>query len=119
MILSKGQSGTSVGIDETISRPAGTLRAWVHRAMISEQEIRILKEELAKLTGFIGEHGIGSELQDKDFQFACNASDTLSWVLGEITTECFTGSTYINLFRPKHIARAIEIRTGKKLADYE
>ncbi len=87
--------------------------------MRSEQEIRILKEQLEKLTGFIGEHGTGSELHNKDVQFACNTSDALHWVLGEISTESFTSVAYASLERLKHIARAIEIKTGKKLADYE
>ncbi len=87
--------------------------------MRSEQVIKELIEKLEKLTGFISEHGNGGEFLNKDVRFSCNACDALSWVLGEIPTDRFTSDTHLNLFRLEHIARAIEKRTGKKLADYK
>ncbi|MBA7585904.1 hypothetical protein ES708_27896 [subsurface metagenome] len=87
--------------------------------MRSEQVIKELAEELEKLTGFIGEHGMPKEHMSKDFDFACTVCDALAWVLGEISTKHFTGDAYLNLFRLKHIARAIEIKTGKKLTNHE
>ncbi len=87
--------------------------------MRSEQVTREFVEELEKLTGFIAEHGSPEEHNSKDLKFACTVCDALAWVLGETSTESFTGNAYLNHFALKHIARAIEIRTGKKLADYE
>lgn len=87
--------------------------------MQSEQEVKELKEELSKLTGFISEFGSTPEFQNKDVRFSCDVCDVLSWVLKEISTEHFKSDSYINLDKLKHIARAIEVKTGKKLNDYE
>jgi len=35
--------------------------------------------------------------KDKDFWYLCNVSDTLSWVLEEISTATFKSDAYINL----------------------
>lgn len=83
--------------------------------MRSQQEIRELMEKLEKLTGFIGEFGSLKELYNKDVQFACNASDVLSWVLGEITSERFISDAYVNFAHLEEIALMVERRTGKKL----
>ena len=74
-------------------------------------------EKLDKLTGFIGGFGTLKELYNKDVQFSCNASDALSWVLGEITNERFLSDAYVNFPHLKEIALMIERRTGKKLKD--
>lgn len=81
--------------------------------MQSEQEIRQLKEELAKLTGFIADFGTEQQQGDKSFQFCCDVSVALDWVLGKTTTEKFKGDTYLFLERLKQIVREIEMRTGK------
>lgn len=83
--------------------------------MRSQQEIRELKEKLAKLTGFIGEFGTLKELYNLDVQFSCNASDAFSRVLGEITSERFISDAYVNFTHLEEIALMIERRTGKKL----
>ena len=84
--------------------------------MRSEKEVRKLKEELERITGFIGEFGT-----DKEFEavtYACDVSDALSWVLGEITTEQFLSDSYLNMEKLKRIIREIEKRTGKKLEEW-
>lgn len=83
--------------------------------MKNQQEVRELMEKLSKLTGFIAEFGTLKELYNKDVQFSCNASDALSWVLGEITSEVFVSDAYVNFTHLREIALMIERRTGKKL----
>jgi hypothetical protein len=87
--------------------------------MQSEQEVKELKEELLKLTGFIGDFGTDIYLNNKDVQYACNVCDALAWVLGEISTERFRSSDYTNFDNLKHITGNVETTTGKKLADQE
>lgn len=87
--------------------------------MRTEQELKELEQKLSKLTGFIAGHGNDREFKNKDFDFACNVSDTISWVLGETTTENFTSEAFINLDKLQKIAYRIEIRTGKMLDDFE
>ena len=82
--------------------------------MRNEQEIIRLKEELEKLAGFIGRFGTERELSDATFQFGCNVTVALDWVLEKTTTEKFTGDTYLFLERVKEITREIEGRTGEK-----
>ncbi|TKJ35809.1 MAG: hypothetical protein CEE38_14490 [Planctomycetes bacterium B3_Pla] len=85
--------------------------------MRSEQEVRELMEKLSKLSSFVGEFGTLKELYNKDVQFACNASDVLDWVLGEITSESFISDAYVNLTHLEEIALMVERRTGKKSED--
>ena len=80
--------------------------------MRNQQEVRELKEKLEKLTGFIGEFGTLKEFYNKDVQFSCNASDALSWILGEITIEQFISDASVNFTHLKEIALMIERRTG-------
>ena len=87
--------------------------------MQGEQEIRSLKEELEKLTGFISDNGSAEQFAGKEFVFACNVCDSLAWVLEETLVEHFRSDSYINLELLKQIARAIEMKTGKKLDEYE
>ena len=83
--------------------------------MRNQQKIREIMEKLEKLTGFIAEFGSLKELYNKDVQFSCNASDALSWVLGEITSERFISDAYVNFTHLREIDLMIERRTGKKL----
>jgi hypothetical protein len=87
--------------------------------MRTEQETRQLKEELEKLTGFIGEHGSPEQVASKDFQVACNTCDALAWVLGEIQTDHFKSDAHLNLEVLKNTATYIETTTGEKLANHE
>ncbi len=82
--------------------------------MQSEQKVRELKEELAKLTGFISRFGTEPQDNDNSVLFCCIVSVTLDWILGKTATEKFKGDTYLNLDRVKQITREIEMRTGKK-----
>ena len=83
------------------------------------QEVIELKEELSKLTAFIGDFGLEEEFGDKDVQFSCNITDGLSWVLEEISSEHFRSDSYVNLQHLKKIASTIEKRTGNKFQDYK
>ena len=83
------------------------------------QEVIELKEELEKLTGFVGEFGLEEEFRDEDVQFSCNITDAFSWMLGEISSEDFRSDNYVNLQHLKEIASTIEKRTGNKLQDYK
>lgn len=83
------------------------------------EELREVEKELTKLTGFISEHGYKKEVNNKDFDFACNVTDTISWVLMEIETEHFKSDSYINIEKLRKIAYKIEIRTGVMLDDFE
>lgn len=87
--------------------------------MRTEEEIRQLKAELEKLTGFIGEHGTDNELHNRDVQFSCNVNDALAWVLEEIQTVRFRSDDYLRLNNLKHIAKAIEIKTRESLANHK
>lgn len=87
--------------------------------MRSEQELRQLVTELDKLTEFISAHGNEKEFNTKDFNFACNVSDVISWVLEEITTERFTSDNYIDVVKLKAVVSKIELRTGQKLEHSE
>ncbi len=87
--------------------------------MRNEQEIRALKEELARLNGFIGEHGSAKQFGNRDYLFSRIICHALSWFLGEISTDQFRSDTHINIERLYEQIRAIETTTGKKLTDYE
>lgn len=87
--------------------------------MQSEQEIRQLKEELEKLTGFLGENTATQTLCNEDEMCASTVCDALSWVLEEITTDHFRNGSHLKLKRLIHNARVIERITGNKLANYE
>lgn len=85
----------------------------------NEKEIKELKEELSKLTGFIADFGTDKEFQSSEMPFANDVVDALSWVLNEISTENFRSKAYLNIAALKEVAKGIERRTGKKLEDYE
>ncbi|MFC1787534.1 hypothetical protein ACFLY8_05865 [Halobacteriota archaeon] len=87
--------------------------------MRSETEIRKFMERLDKLTGFIADFGDDDEFEKDEITYACDASDTLSWLLGEISTEAFEGEDYLRVAIMQQIAEEIEKRTGKKLQDYQ
>jgi len=58
--------------------------------MKSEKEIKDVQNLLSKLTGFIADHGSDEEQRHRDFEYACNIDDVLSWILMDvITTESF------------------------------
>lgn len=85
--------------------------------MRSEKEVRKLREELERITGFISEFGT-----DKEFEavtYACAVSDALTWVLGEITTEQFLSDSYLDMEKLKRLIRKIEKRVGKELEEYK
>jgi len=83
------------------------------------QELKAVEQELSKLTGFIAGLGNKKEFNNKDFDFACNVQDTIMWVLMEIETEHFRSDAYLDVAKLRKIAKNIELRTGKKLDDYE
>lgn len=85
--------------------------------MRTELELRKLEAQLSRLTQFIAGTGNDREFKNKDFDFACNAQDTISWVLGEVTTEHFTGEGFIDIDTLQKIAYKIEIRTGVMMDD--
>jgi len=85
----------------------------------TEKEIRELKEELSKLTGFIADFGTDEEFQSSEMPFANDVVDAFSWVLNEISTENFRSKAYLDIVALKEVAKGIERRTGKKLEDYE
>jgi len=87
--------------------------------MRNSEEIIQLKEELSKLTAFISDFGLEEEFHDTNVQFSCDITDTLSWVLEEISSEDFRSDNYVNLQHLKEIASTIEKRTGNKLQDYK
>ncbi|MBA7626696.1 hypothetical protein ES703_34151 [subsurface metagenome] len=87
--------------------------------MQSEQDIKQLKEELAKLTGFIYEHGSPEQVGSRQLQFSCDVCDALAWVLEEISTDDFKSNAHVDLNSLKSIAAYIEETTSKKLTDYE
>ncbi|MBA7474432.1 hypothetical protein ES707_09784 [subsurface metagenome] len=87
--------------------------------MQGEQEIRSLKEELEKLTGFIGENGSADQTGTKDYFFGCDVCDALSWVLELISTNHFRSHNHLNIDQLNEIARDIETTTGKEFASYE
>ena len=84
----------------------------------SEKEVRKLRDELERLVCFIAEFGTGEEYDHEDVRYASDITDALSWVLGEITTEQFMSSDYINIESLRRLAKKIEERTGRKLEDY-
>ncbi len=85
--------------------------------MRSEQEIRDLKEELEKLTGFISENTAPGKLCREDEVYACNVCDALGWVLEDILTDNFKTDAYLKLNKLKHSVRVLERMTGKKLTN--
>lgn len=86
--------------------------------MRSEEELRKLKDELERLSAFIGEFGTDKEFEHEDVKYSADVSDALDWVLGEITTERFRSDDFLNIDGLKGLAKRIEERTGKKLKDY-
>ncbi len=83
------------------------------------QELKEFTEKLSKLTGFIAEHGKKDEFEERYFGYACNVQDTIAWVLMEIETDRFLSDAYLNIEVLKLIAENIELRTAKKLDDFE
>jgi hypothetical protein len=63
---------------------------------------------LDRIAGFIAGHGENRHLKDEDLKYACDVSGALSWALGDIDTESFTGPDYINPDRLVAIVRKIE-----------
>jgi hypothetical protein len=87
--------------------------------MKSEQEIKEVKAQLEKLSGFIADLGNDEEFGHKDVAYSNDIDDALSWVLGQITTERFLSDAYVNLSNLYEIAEKVEVRTGNKVEDYE
>ena len=86
--------------------------------MRSESEIKELKKVLAKLTEFIAEHGDLGEFDKEDWTYACNVCDALSWVLGEIKSDHFQSDAHLSVVELRRMAVAVEVKSGKRLADY-
>jgi hypothetical protein len=91
--------------------------------MRTREELQTLRDELGKMTGFIADYATKEEYHEEAFRpifaFACNASDTIDWVLGEIETDWFMSDAYLDRDKLKGMVRTIEKRTGKKLEEYE
>lgn len=87
--------------------------------MKNENEIEELKSQLEKLTGFIADYGSDKEFGEDGNSFTNNLCDSLSWVLDEISTEDFMSIEYLNISKLQEIVKNIEVKSGKKLADYE
>jgi len=83
----------------------------------ASDELRRLKELLDSITGFIADHGKDRHLKDEALKYACDVSGALSWALGEIDTERFTGSDF-NMDRLVAIVREIERKSGVRLDRY-
>ena len=83
----------------------------------SEEEIRRLRKELERIVGFIGDYGTEEEFEA--ITYACDISDALSWVLGEISTKLFLSDSYLDMERLRVIVKNIEKRSGRKFNEYE
>jgi hypothetical protein len=81
-------------------------------------ELKKFKELLDRITGIIADHGEDRHLKDGALKYACDISDALSWALGDIDTERFTGPDYFNLNRLVAIVREIERKRGVRLDCY-
>ena len=88
------------------------------------EETRELRDELSKLTDIISSCLTGSDVCDadildkdqmKDYIYACNVGDALSYVLGEISIESFRSDSYLNIDNLKEIINELERRSGEKL----
>jgi hypothetical protein len=88
--------------------------------MVSEEDVKKVKEELAKLIGFIADHD--SDIQeDSDydlFTFAMNVSDAIDWFLGETPTDDFVSDAFLNMERLREVAHMIERKTGENFEGY-
>jgi len=69
---------------------------------------------LDRITGIIADHGEDRHLKDEALKYACDVSDSLSWALGDIDTESFTGPDYFNLDRLVAIVMEIERKRGRQ-----
>jgi len=65
--------------------------------MRNDQEIKDMVNELENAVSVDDVEEYDRVAKDKDFKYLCNVLDTLSWVLGEISTEDFKSDAYINL----------------------
>jgi len=82
-----------------------------------ENELRKIKDELERITGFIAEYGTKKDLCE-EWEYACNVCDVLSWILGGISTEDFLSEDYLNINKLREIVKQIESRTGQKFENY-
>ncbi len=80
-------------------------------------ELRRLRELLDSITGFIADHGENRHLKDEALKYACDVSGALSWALGDIDTESFTGPDF-NQDRQVAIVWEMEGKRGVKLDCY-
>ncbi len=88
-------------------------------AVRSPQDVRELKELLEHITGFIADYGEDEYLDDPAFTYACDVTDALAWVLGEIDTGEFTGTNYLNLDRLMAMVKEVEKKRGVKFSEYK
>ncbi len=66
--------------------------------MRSETEIEKMRDVIGSVVDALAKYG-SEELDTFAFAFLCNVVDTLNWVLGEIPTERFVSSDYLDLER--------------------
>ena len=87
--------------------------------MRSEEEVRRLRDELLQLTGYVSDYGTRESHIAESMVFSNDATDVLTWVLEEVSTERFQSDAYLNLPQMRRFAAEIKARTGKRLEDYE
>ena len=82
------------------------------KKMKSEKEIKEVLNELEQITGFISEYASQEEIEldkTKSWNYACNVSDALRFVVEDYdTVESFLES-YVELPNLKKIADALEV----------
>jgi len=72
--------------------------------MRSEEEVRGLRDELLKLTGYISDYGKRENRAAESMVFANDACDVLTWVLEEESTERFRSDAYLDLPQLRRLA---------------
>ena len=87
--------------------------------MRAEEEVRGLRDELLRFTGYISDYGTREDHVTESLVFSNDACDVLTWVLEEISTERFQSDAYLNLPQLRRFAEKIRASTGKRLEDYE
>jgi hypothetical protein len=84
--------------------------------MVGEDEVRRFRDELEELIAFISD--FGKDPEPKEVGYASDLIDALTWVLGEVPTERFRSSDFVNIRRLQQIIRSIEKKTGKSFEEY-
>lgn len=90
--------------------------------MITEEELRALRDELDSLADYITEYGQEAGFQPEEIEsylLASDVSDVIDWVLGESSIEDFKGEGFLNMGRLYEIANTIERETGQSMRRYD